>query len=301
MKAVLGWIMDSRWRAAIGLWLMGVIQWLGLLGGGLVALVGLRQGPVEGLTVSLLAAAALLPFGLAIGAPAWMLPVGALSLWLPVLVMAWALSRTGSLARGFQLAGLFGAMLVVALHSGEDSALRVGRDLIDEWLMPLLESREGGVPDEAALDQLALMVPGMLAVAMTAALIVSLILGRWWQAILYNPGGFRAGFHELRHGQLAILAGGALFILAALTGQPLIENLALVAILVLMFQGLAVCHAFVHRRGMGSYWLAPVYVLLTVGTVPVMSLLAALAILDNVIDLRSRFAPAPGPGDGIDD
>lgn len=293
--------MSSRWRAVITVWLMGAIQWTSLLGGGLVALVGLRQGPLEGATVTLLAAAALAPFGLALGAPAWVLPASVLSLWLPVLVMAWALGRTGSLPRAFQLAGIFGAVLVLALHGGEGGAREMGRTLIDQWLMPMLESRPDGVPDEAALDRLALMVPGLVAAVMSAALIASLILGRWWQAILYNPGGFQAAFHEFRHGQVAVLVGGGVFILAAVTDQALIRNLALVAILVLMFQGLAICHAFVHRRGLVAYWLAPLYGLLLVGAIPVMTLLTALAILDNVMDLRRRFAPAPEPGNGIDD
>ncbi|MEA5444658.1 hypothetical protein VCB98_02360 [Gammaproteobacteria bacterium AB-CW1] len=302
MQAVLGWIMSSRWRAVIGVWLMGAIQWLSLLGGGLVALVALRQGPAEGAGVAFLAALGLIPFAIMLGAPPWVLPVAALSLWLPVLVMAWALLRTASLARSFQLAALFGAMVVLALHSGDDTARQVGREMIDQWLMPFLEGREQGVPDEAALDRLAMLVPGMMAAALTAALIISLILGRWWQAILYNPGGFRAEFHELRHGQFAVLTGGVVFILAAVTTTvPLLDNLALVAILVLMFQGLAVCHAFVHRRKLGGVWLVPVYGLLLPFTVPVMSVMAALAILDNVLDLRGRYAPAPQVSDGSDD
>jgi len=301
MQAVLAWIMSSRWRAAISVWLMGAAQWLSLLGGGLVALVGLRQGVREGLGVALIAAAGLIPFSLMLGAPAWQMPVAALSLWLPVVVMAWALNRTGSLPRACQLAGVFAIGLVLVLHTAEDEVIRLGRAMIDQWLMPLFEERPEGPPSSEALDQMALRLPGMLATAVSLALILSLFLGRWWQAILYNPGGFRADFHEFRHGQAAILSGGALFILSAVSNIAVLDNIALVAIMVMMFQGLAVCHAMAHRRGLSGFWLLPVYALLLMFSVAAMSVLAALAILDNVIDFRARFAPAKRPPDGSDD
>ena len=302
MQAVLSWIMSSRWRAAIVVWLTGAIQWLSLLGGGLVALVGLRQGPAEGLAVALLASAGLVPFALFVGMPPIVMAGTALSLWLPVLVMSWNLRRTQSLSGSLQLAGLFGMMVVLAFFASPEAGGEISRRLVDQVLVPLFEaSRDGGVPGERELDAMARLVPGVLATALTAALIVSLILGRWWQAILYNPGGFRADFHELRHGQVAVLAGGALFVLAALTTIGIIDSLALVAILLLMFQGLAVCHALVHRRGMSGFWLAPVYLMLVLMSLPAMSLLAALAILDNVIDFRGRFAPATGQENSAND
>lgn len=294
MQAVLTWIMNSRWRAVLLVWLTGSVQWLSLLSGGLVALVGLRRGPMEGLTVALLAAACLIPLALVTGLPAWHLSAAGLSLWLPVLVMAWSLRRTASLARCFQLAALFGGMLVLAFFASQEAGSETSRRLVDEILVPLLEASRDGTPEEQALQALAALVPGILATALTAALVISLILGRWWQAILYNPGGFQSDFHELRHGQVAIMLGGLLFILAAVTNIALIDNLALVAILLLMFQGLAICHAMVHRRGKSSFWLFPLYAMLLLMALPVMSLLAALAILDNVIDFRGRFAPAKG-------
>ncbi|MCP1726316.1 hypothetical protein J2T60_000281 [Natronospira proteinivora] len=301
MQAVLAWIMSSRWRAVLSVWMMGAVQWLGLLGGGLVALVGLRQGPREGLGVALLAAAGLIPVSLMVGASAWQISAAALSLWLPVLVMTWALHRSGSLARACQLAAIFAIGLVLMLHTAEDEVIRLGRAIIDQWLMPLFEERPQGPPSDQELDQMALRLPGMLATAFSLALILSLFLGRWWQAILYNPGGFRAEFHEFRHGQVAILLGGALFILSAVTNLAVLDNLALVAIMVMMLQGLAVCHAMVHRRGLSGFWLLPVYGLLLLFSVAAMSVLAALAILDNVIDFRARYAPAKQPPNGSDD
>jgi len=301
MQAVLNWVMSSRWRATLGVWLMGALQWLNLFGGGLVALVGLRQGAREGLTVAILAALGLVPLALLLGLSPWHLPAAALSIWLPVVVMAWALRRTGSLARACQLAGVFGLGLVLVLHTAEEDMIRLGRELIDQWLLPMYAERPEGPPSSEQLDQMALRLPGFFAAAVSLALILSLFLGRWWQAILYNPGGFRADFHEFRHGQAVVLLGGLLFILSALTQMALLDNLALVAILVLMFQGLAVCHALVYRRGMNALWLLPLYLLLVVAWVAMISVLAALAILDNVFDLRARYAPNPPAQDGSED
>ncbi|MEZ5581549.1 MAG: hypothetical protein R3F37_01040 [Candidatus Competibacteraceae bacterium] len=48
------------------------------------------------------------------------------------------------------------------------------------------------------LDYLAPMVVGLIFANGLASLLCGLLLGRWWQALLFNPGGFSREFHELR-------------------------------------------------------------------------------------------------------
>ena len=51
---------------------------------------------------------------------------------------------------------------------------------------------------------------GVIGYVIALTSVICLVLGRWWQAILYNPGGFQAEFHQLRFGvvpAVILLAG----------------------------------------------------------------------------------------------
>src|SRR5690606_38868442 len=78
--------------------------------------------------------------------------------------------------------------------------------------LPQLMADMGGSVDEAGMARLeALLVPGLAGLmgAVHALMaLVGLMIGRSWQAGLYNPGGFRDEFHRLRPSPLA--AGGLL-------------------------------------------------------------------------------------------
>jgi hypothetical protein len=66
-------------------------------------------------------------------------------------------------------------------------------------------------------------------------------------------------------------------------------NLLLVAVVLFMFQGLALGHAAVKQLGINQAWLLMMYVVM-VFTIPYGLLLAAvLGVLDNWFDFRARF------------
>jgi hypothetical protein len=297
MRSVLTWIMATRWRAASAAFVTGGVQWLGPLSAGVVSLVGLRRGPAEGLLVVLVAVIPLAALGAFAGTGPTALAVPALALWLPMLALAEILRRTDSLALAFQAAGVLGWLIILAVFVGLDSPQELGREFLDRALVPWLE-RSGEAVDPEALDRMALLVPGVIAAALSLTLAIGLILGRWWQAVLYNPGGFRADFHALRHGPAAAVAAGVIFILSALLASPVLENMALVAMLVMLFQGLAVCHALVHCRRMNGAWLVPVYGMLVLIPLPALAALAGIGIIDNVTDIRARLTPRQRDEDG---
>ena len=299
MRAVLSWFMRSRWHAALFTLLTGMVNGLSVLGAGMVALSGLRQGPQEGLLVALLAATGLAAVGAAAGVAPGLLVISALAIWLPVLFAAWVLSRTGSQGRAVQSAGAFGAGAILAFFLGTDAPGEIGREFVEEYLKPAAEQLGNGeTPEPEVLEAWAGMVPGMLGAALSLAVIAGVLLGRWWQAVLYNPGGFRAEFHELRHGLGPMLVMGAILVLPSFTEQGWALSLALIAMLLLLMQGLSVLHALVYRKGMTGFWLVPVYGLLVLLPIPAMASLAGIGIVDNVADLRARFAPAPPGGPG---
>ncbi|NNC54346.1 MAG: hypothetical protein HKO07_01350, partial [Pseudomonadales bacterium] len=77
--------------------------------------------------------------------------------------------------------------------------------LVFEELLQRFQERLASSMSEAELQKLpALTAPdgvqvvGMIAIMQSITVAFSLLVARWWQAMLYNPGGFREEFHALR-------------------------------------------------------------------------------------------------------
>jgi len=266
--------------------LLPLLFWLS---GAALALVTLRRGAAEGLLVAVGA-------GLVLGVCSSVLvgsPLAALQplllVWLPVLLLALVLRATVSLPRMLEAGALVGAGGAAVFHAVHPDPTAFWARVL-ERLAELVGGGAGGPAWQQASAELAPLLTGLWAVNMLALAVASLLLGRWWQALLYNPGGFRAEFHELRLGTwyagltLAV-AAGALF-----TPPGLVRDLSMVLTSVFVLQALAVVHAIFARRGWHGGWLVGVYLLLPLALRPV----AALGIADVFVDLRRRFAGSSG-------
>lgn len=112
----------------------------------------------------------------------------------------------------------------------------------------------------------------------------ALFLARYWQAGLFNPGGFQQEFHGLSLGRNAAIACVIVMTMAIGQGGQLANAIVMVVIFAFFIQGLAVVHALVKQRGMHRYWLHGIYVLLMLPHT--LLLLAALGLADNLFRLR---------------
>lgn len=149
----------------------------------------------------------------------------------------------------------------------------------------------------------ALLIPvltGLLAALLQIVTLLSLMLGRYWQALLYNPGGFGLEFRALRFTPLLamLLLAGMLF------GSSLGAEMAALAPLCsvpLVFAGIAMLHGMVAMGRMQRFWLVGLYVTLVLFMQVVYPLLAVMAIVDSLFDFRGRASPDDddaGPANG---
>lgn len=267
---------------------------LGYFGGAAVALVTLRMGQQEGLLLILRAA---LLVGL-IGVLLMHNPVAgvvfALVLWLPVWGLAASLRRTASQARSLLLAALFGVMAVLAFHAWSDDPVQWWYGVLQEFLRQagsqLVETEQAQLLQE--LRPVASVMTGVTAQALSASLIACLMLGRWWQAVLYNPGGFGDEFRQIRMGKGLTL--GALLLVAAaalLHTQLLYLDLAVVLLLPFAVQALAVVHTLVRQKQAHDGWLVALYVLIVLNFGHMALLLGVVGALDNWFEFRRFFGP----------
>ncbi len=266
---------------------------LAYLGGGALALVTLRRGPLPGLVVmagSALAVGLMGALALGGGVP---LVVGAGSLWLPVWFAAMVLRRTVSLAWAVSVALGLGAVLVLAAHLAWDDPAQWWQDRLAPLVRAIL--KEGGPDLSDALPFMARWMTAMAAAALVFGTAVSLFIGRWWQAMLYNPGGFGREFRALQLGPQ--LGGATLLLMVAgmlLDGQAgrLATDLAVVLMTGFLFQGIALVHALVKASGRGRGWLVALYVLLVVAEPHAAVMLSLFGVADSWTRFRRQLPEA---------
>ncbi|MGE6687037.1 hypothetical protein ACQKFE_03500 [Stutzerimonas stutzeri] len=142
---------------------------------------------------------------------------------------------------------------------------------------------------------LAPVLTGLLAALLQVVTLLSLMLGRYWQAALYNPGGFGSEFRALRlPPMLAIL-----LLVGMLLGPNLGAQLAVLTPLCsvpLVFAGIALMHGLVAQSRLPRFWLVGLYVTLVLFMQLIYPLLAVLAIVDSLFDFRGRAAGKNGAG-----
>ncbi|MDH3453140.1 MAG: hypothetical protein OEN20_12045, partial [Gammaproteobacteria bacterium] len=225
----------------------------------------------------------------------------ALTLWVPVLSVAAMLRVSVRLELSVWTAAGFGVVVILLLFLFNENPADMWYQGLSAALPAERVQAELGI--EAAnfdaekwrelLARIAALMSGFTGAALCVNTLVSLLLARWWQAMLFNPGGFGEEFRELRLGRAG--AGVALVIMAAawLLQSAFLLNLAVLIVAIYLFQGLAVAHGLVKKRGLGRGWLIGLYVLLFFAFVQVALLLAVLGMLDAWTDVRQRWAAAP--------
>ncbi|MFG0722801.1 hypothetical protein ACF8PU_14175 [Pseudomonas sp. GLN_6] len=152
------------------------------------------------------------------------------------------------------------------------------------------------VDERARLDSLiAPVLTGLIAALLQTVSLLSLILGRFWQAQLYNPGGFGREFRALRlPPPLAML-----LLVGMLLGPNLGPQMAMLTPLCsvpLAFAGIALLHGLVAQGRLAKFWLVGLYITLLLFMQLTYPLLVVLAIVDSLFDFRGRFERKHGSG-----
>ena len=305
MRFLASYASRGRWQAltvsATSALLTPLLLPLSMLSGGVVALITLKVGVVQGLQLLGLSALLVLLVGMLLPAPlnGVALAMGLLMLlWLPVWGLAVNLRRTADQGRSTVLATLFGAMVVMTFYLSTSNPVEWWQQFALAHFEPMSAQLN---PDERAqfeanIAQTATIMTGISAMGLSLILLLSLMLGRWWQAMLVNPGGFGEEFRALRIGKTPTLVIMLVTTLALFSGGSIGQDLLMVGMLPFMVQGTAIVHALVKRSGASKGWLVGLYVLMIFAG-PLALLLAVAGALDNWFDFRAYANPKGGEGD----
>lgn len=306
VRALAGWIMRGRLQAVTvavvgtlaAFLLPPLTSPLSYLGSGAIGLVTLRRGAWEGLTVLGLGLALLGVVGqLAAGVGAVTVVSGGL-FWLPVWGAALVLRTTVSWAATLTALVAAGLGMLAAFHLALGDPAAWWQQTLGRLLAEMPASSQSELLGRA-LEALSRWMTALLASAFLVGVVLSLLLARAWQAMLYNPGGLAREFEQLRLGRGMALAMPALALLA-MTGEGALARWAADATLIVglawLVQGLAVIHAVRRVRGLHRGWLVLVYGLLLFVEPHAALVIAVLGWLDGWMDFRNRVLRRSGGG-----
>jgi len=271
MRGLAEFVMKGRKQAIMAVLLLGLIPLLNLLSPVFVGLVVLRKGFQEAVQVLVWA---ILPIG------GWALAGD------PVpLIMLLGITGLAGLLRSSE-SWEFTLLAAIAVGVCVEIYLRLQPAVLDLIFLQMQPYFEANAIQGEQLDALRDVMTSFMGAVYMFLSIILLMLARWMQAALFNPGGFQKEFHGLRVEQRVALILVSCMMLANF--EILIpQTWMLYLVLPLMFSGIALIHAVVAAKKLSSLWLAVLYALIVLPLIA--NLVVLLALLDSWYDFRTRL------------
>lgn len=281
--------------------LMILLPPFGFVAAGVIGLVTLKFGIADGaliLAASLAVSAGVMLIAFQSADPAILF---AMTMGLPVFLLAMVLRYTASQGVTLASAGVLGCVGIGAVHLFTADPVAWWRGLLETLVVERMQ--RGRAPmDAKTLDSLnelvdfftPLMAGAPAGIAIGAMLL--LFLARWGHALLENPGGFGKEFRALKLDRRVAYVGigigvGAIFIENFAHGLlPAMFNMVIALYVV---QGAAIAHALVNQQRAASGWLVTMYLLLVmpITSVLMLILLSVMGFSDTWVDYRQRLRP----------
>ncbi len=280
MRVLAEFIMRGRMQAC----LVGVFgSLLPFVSVSTIGLVTLRKGAAEGFIVSLwVILPLLLSYMFSASSPFMAVVSGVALINMALVANAHRVTADWNFSLGIAtLSGVVLVCLAALLFQAEMN------DFVNE-----LEEMLATASEQSGQTMLVLTRNGFLAFVAWFVIfntVIGLVLSRWWQALLYNPGGFQEEFHMVRLSPKLSLVCLSIFIAGLALGGNYQLWLRLASI-PLLIGGLAIVHYVVQHKGFGRQVLVVMYVGLFLFGPVLMVLLGALGAADSVMNFRTRLA-----------
>ncbi len=293
MRALSAFVMRGRYQAVAAI--VGfaaaslILPPISLLSTALLALVALRKGAKESAWVLLFSVLAVGLAGALLTGNALSSILYGLALWTPVWPIAIILRETRRLDWAMETASVVGLLGVVAVYGMVDDPSALWRAKLQSFVQAMLENAPAGfdaATTSRSVEIFSHYMTGAIAGGSVLSLILGLLIARWQQAALFNPGGFRSEFVNLRLHLGMVLAGIGSIAAGLLGGGHLAEiawNLNGVFLVLFTIGGFSILHAVLTGR---SFWIVGVYLALLVVPQLLLPLIALLGLSDIWLDWR---------------
>ncbi|MFW9606270.1 MAG: hypothetical protein ACMV0I_06945 [Pseudomonas sp.] len=291
MQALAKFVMSGRKQATLTVAIAMALPMFFWVGAAVVALVMLRRGAGDASNVIALGALpAVLWFFFGDPQPLAAL-VGALSL-------AVVLRQTASWSKVLIFSLLLGVIAALLTNAAFGEFLQRMVSEISRLLPQVL----GDVYTQLGNDErqhieglLRPVLVGLLAALLQMSCLLALLLARYWQSLLYNPGGLAAELQALRLSPVVALGLFAGIVVLPQIGGPLVMLTPLCSV-PLAFAGIALVHGLAARSTWSGFLLIAFYAALLFFLQGVYPLLVMLAVIDSLLDFRGRLARSNSGG-----
>lgn len=255
-----------------------------------VALVTLRRGGYEGLYVLIASYVLAAILGLVIfGSFQFALLYGPL-IWLIAMI----LREVKQLSIAVEITVMFGVAGIVVFFIFVNDPAAMWGSILTQMTQPVLENSDVDFPVEKIKQNIQFFshfMTGGVAAGSVYGLLFGLFLARWWQSVLYNPGGFREEYLSLKVRPKLAIASIVIAATAWLMSGVLSEicwNITILFVVLYTIVGTAILHiAFSTMKT--RFFMVP-FLYLTLVFVPHMTIVVVIVgIIDTWLDLRSKF------------
>jgi hypothetical protein len=259
-----------------------------------VALITLRRGGNEGCYV--LIASGLICVLLGFLVDNYQFPLFyALVLWVPLWLGSIILRESRDLLIAVEFVIAMVSMAIVLVYFYQPDLATVWQALLNDFLEPVLIKSNPTADLKAIQYFLSLfyrfIITGLIAQVYVFILLASLFLARWWQAVLYNQGGFAKEYLAVKcQPQLAALT--LVIFVIGLFAEGVIAQICWAIVLLLFtlyaFVGTIVLHYACMSLKTAGFLVPFLYV--TVLIIPYMIILVALiGLVDTWLNLRTKI------------
>lgn len=286
MKALAQYVIQSRKQALFWCILFALVPLLGWIASALMAFVTLRKGAYEGLlllasiTVADIAYAQFFLGGL----EARFVILDLLANNLPTFLAALYLRKAASWNTLIEGLTYITLLLILAIHLAFPD--------ISQWWVQQLTGLSDKITDIAhtrmtpkLIQQAAYYATGLQAMLALGSILFNLVIARYLQASLFNPGGLKRELYFLhmpkRLGYLMMAVA-----LPALLSFNLAKDLLPVTLIPFICTGISLFYDFASKRAHGWAWLISFYALLLLAFPSVCLILVIVGLLDTFVNLR---------------
>lgn len=206
MRFLAAYIMQGRMQAIMVACFLSLLSLplppISIVSSATVALVTLRRGAAEGSYILICACLATAILGLILIGDYQFTLFYSLFLWIPVWIIAVILREGQHLFLAIEIVIAFAIFAILAVYGYQPHLGDAWQAKLNEFLEALVIKTNPDIPKETINASLSVffhfMLTGVIAQIYVISLLAGLFLGRSWQAILYNPGGFKKEYLTLK-------------------------------------------------------------------------------------------------------
>ncbi len=200
--------------------------------------------------------------------------------WLSALVLRATESQGLAISTAIFCAAVFA--IFIELYSG--NAIQWWGEWLKIAVTGIKNASYQGFVDSGSLK----IMNGLMASVLGLCVVLSLLLGRWLQAMIYHPGGFSLEFSNLIVPRRLLYIIGLILLICFLINKNLYNDLLIVFSIIYFFQGLAILHFYAEKNKLSKSMLVPVYILIFFLPHYAIIGLASAGVMDTFLNFRKQ-------------